>query len=327
MVSRISVPLLRVSLLQCRTFCTQEFPVGPNDERVQELLLRMTGMDFDKVFAAKKEPLKLPQYRLMTMEELKEVHAETTAKAGELLRMPPIVPVREPQGEVGERDEILDQYLDNKMVFTDTTQHKENKERRIVVRETDGTLRDANWDERDRMCQLFFPVLGRKMWLPPVLQGGSETMASLRSHFHVNILDRVCLQCEPDSEDYTKIHHAVYDHTDENRLHDLLRSTTYFGSMVWYLVTVKNNISGLLKDMLSKKLLSDAVDLLALYSMVYPETELPHNTTDTDITKIQFIKEFCDKQELKELFSLVRSIQHELLQQDSSHTDTREQVV
>ncbi len=51
-----------------------------------------------------------------------------------------------------------------------------------------------------------------------------------------------------------QIHHAVYDHTDENRLHDLLRSTTYFGSMVWYLVTVKNNISGLLKDMLSKKL-------------------------------------------------------------------------
>ncbi len=43
------------------------------------------------------------------------------------------------------------------------------------------------------------------MWLPPVLQGGSETMASLRSQFHVNILDRVCLQCEPDSEDYNKV--------------------------------------------------------------------------------------------------------------------------
>ena len=47
--------------------------------------------------------------------------------------MPPIVPVREPQGEVGERDEILDQYLDTKMVFTDTTQHKDNKVSPITV--------------------------------------------------------------------------------------------------------------------------------------------------------------------------------------------------
>ncbi len=39
----------------------------------------MTGMDFDKVFAAKKEPLKLPQYRLMTMEELKEVSEMLTS--------------------------------------------------------------------------------------------------------------------------------------------------------------------------------------------------------------------------------------------------------
>ncbi len=51
-----------------------------------------------------------------------------------------------------------------------------------------------------------------------------------------------------------QIHHAVYGHADENRLYDLLRSTTYFGSMVWYLITVKNNVSGLLKDMLSKNL-------------------------------------------------------------------------
>ncbi len=51
-----------------------------------------------------------------------------------------------------------------------------------------------------------------------------------------------------------QIHHVVYDHADEYKLHDLLRSTKYFGSMVWYLVTVKNSIAGLLKDMLSRNL-------------------------------------------------------------------------
>ena len=47
--------------------------MGPDDERVQELILRMTGMDFDRVFAPRKEPLSLPKYKLMTLEELEKV--------------------------------------------------------------------------------------------------------------------------------------------------------------------------------------------------------------------------------------------------------------
>ena len=47
--------------------------VCPDDSRVQELILRMTGMDFDKVFTPHREPLSLPKYKLMTLEELKKV--------------------------------------------------------------------------------------------------------------------------------------------------------------------------------------------------------------------------------------------------------------
>ncbi len=36
--------------------------------------------------------------------------------------------------------------------------------------------------------------------------------------------------------------------------------------------------------------MSDAVDLLTLYCMVYSEAELPDKTTDSDLAKIQFIK-------------------------------------
>ncbi len=36
--------------------------------------------------------------------------------------------------------------------------------------------------------------------------------------------------------------------------------------------------------------LSDAVDLINLYSLVYPDTKIPDRDTGTDITKIQFIK-------------------------------------
>ena len=43
------------------------------DERVQELLGRMSGMDMDVVFAPRRESLIPPRYKTMTRDELKEV--------------------------------------------------------------------------------------------------------------------------------------------------------------------------------------------------------------------------------------------------------------
>ena len=43
------------------------------DERVQELLGRINGMDMEIVFAPRKEPLVPPRYRLMTRDELDKV--------------------------------------------------------------------------------------------------------------------------------------------------------------------------------------------------------------------------------------------------------------
>lgn len=72
------------------------------------------------------------------------------------------------------------------------------------MRETDGVLRQATWEERDRMCQVFFPALGRKIWLPKALS--DEVLPSiLENLFHVNILDLVCVQCDPQSQDYHRV--------------------------------------------------------------------------------------------------------------------------
>ena len=43
------------------------------DEQVQQLLLRMTGMNFDKIFALQKEPLVLPRYKLMNRAQVEKV--------------------------------------------------------------------------------------------------------------------------------------------------------------------------------------------------------------------------------------------------------------
>lgn len=72
------------------------------------------------------------------------------------------------------------------------------------MREVDGTLREAKWEERDRMCQLFFPKLGRKMWLPKMLQPEQLPEVLSLGH-HLTVLDCVCVQCAPDSADYIRV--------------------------------------------------------------------------------------------------------------------------
>ena len=68
----------------------------------------------------------------------------------------------------------------------------------------DGTLREADWEERDRMCQLFFPKLGRKMWLPKMFHPQQLPKVLSLGH-HLNVLDRVCVQCAPDSKEYIRV--------------------------------------------------------------------------------------------------------------------------
>ena len=65
-------------------------------------------------------------------------------------------------------------------------------------------LREATWEERDRMMQVYFPSLGRRMWLPHMLteEGLGPAMNAGR---YRDILDVTCLQCQPDSQDYLRV--------------------------------------------------------------------------------------------------------------------------
>ena len=44
------------------------------------------------------------------------------------------------------------------------------QKRMISVREPDGTLRTANWDERGRINQIFLPVDGRSVAMPKMFE-------------------------------------------------------------------------------------------------------------------------------------------------------------
>ena len=77
------------------------------------------------------------------------------------------------------------------------------------MREPAGILREATWEERDRMMQVYFPSLGRRMRLPHVLSAEGLLPVLEAGHYR-DILDMACLQCEPDSSDYIRVRHSTH---------------------------------------------------------------------------------------------------------------------
>ncbi|MEQ2264127.1 28S ribosomal protein S22, mitochondrial, partial [Xenotaenia resolanae] len=133
------------------------------DPAVQDILTRITGLDLQKVFRPIKQELKPPTYKLMTDEQLEQALQFATEEATKRLQMPPVLPERKPISDVLAMDKILDGMDTAKYVFTDITYNVPHRERFIVVREPDGTLRKAIWEERDRLIQVYFPRQGRKL--------------------------------------------------------------------------------------------------------------------------------------------------------------------
>ncbi|XP_077205068.1 small ribosomal subunit protein mS22 [Paroedura picta] len=260
------------------------------DERVQSLLYQMTGLNLQKVFKPIKKELEPPKYKLMTKLQLEEAMRNAVEKARERLEMPPVLSEREPVNDVLSEDKILDGAEPYKYVFTDITYDTLHRERFIVVRETNGVLRKASWEERDRMIQIFFPREGREITAPPVFKD-ENLMEVFRQDRHEELLDRCLIQFEPDSPDYIRIHHRTYEDIDKHVKYDHLRSTRHFGGMVWYLVNMKRT-DGLLIDLIQRDLLDDATSLITLYHMLYPDCQSAREAQEHDLKGLDLIKAF-----------------------------------
>ena len=89
----------------------------------------------------------------------------------------------------------------------------------------------------------------------------------LDRHDYLFILDRACIQFEPDDPKYIEIVKKTYDHISANNEFDLLRSTRHFGPMAFYLAW-EGRIDSLLQDMIKRQLIEDAAHLVNLYYLV-----------------------------------------------------------
>ncbi|CAI5775531.1 Uncharacterized protein PODLI_1B001475 [Podarcis lilfordi] len=260
------------------------------DEKVQNLLFQMTGLNLQKVFKPIKQELNPPTYKLMTEAQLEEATKAAVEKAKERLKMPPVLSEREPINDVLAEDKILDGIEPYKYVFTDLAYSTPHRERFIVVRETNGTLRKATWEERDRMIQIYFPKEGRKI-NPPVLFKEENLMGAVLQDVLSNVLNQKKPLSDASPPADHRVHQRTYDDIEKHGKYDLLRSTRHFGGMVWYF-TNRKRIDGLLIDMLQRDLIEDAVSLVTLYHMLHPDCQSAKEAQEYDIQGLDLIKVF-----------------------------------
>ncbi|XP_078064819.1 small ribosomal subunit protein mS22 [Mustelus asterias] len=260
------------------------------DDSVQEILTRITGLDLEKVFKPVKQQLKPPTYKLMTNVQLEEARLKAVDAAKACLRMPPVLSEREPINDVLAEDKVLESLETAKYVFTDITYDIPHRERFIVVREPDGVLRKATWEERDRMIQVYFPRDGRRITPPPIFKNENLLVVFAQDR-NEDILDLCLIQFEPDSADYIRVHQQTYEDIDKHGKYDLLRSTRHFGGLVWYLVN-RRKIDGLLIDMIQRDLMDDAISVLQLYHMLHPECQSSKEANQQQAQGIDLIKIF-----------------------------------
>lgn len=237
-------------------------------------------------------------YKFMTEEELQSSLQEAKQKAEEMLQMPPVVAPRKPIDKVLSNDPALKGLETAKFVFTDITFGTPNEKRFIVVREPDGTLREADWDVRDRMNQIYFPLEGRQLKEPRMFDGEYFKDLLKRKEF-LFILDRACVQYEPDHPKYQKVTAETYDAVNESGEFDMLRSTRHFGPFAFYLVRSKK-IDDLLMDLLESGSIEEANCLLKLYGLVHKVEVKVDDLGLVDGVK-EFIKKYSNKKGQLEL--------------------------
>ncbi|XP_014211681.1 28S ribosomal protein S22, mitochondrial [Copidosoma floridanum] len=237
-------------------------------EDIQKILQTLTRPDPEKVFRRRLDgqPLVPPEYKFMTNEALEEARAKAEKFMWERLQIPPIVKLREEDDRILSKDPELQGLSDCKYVFTDITFGVSNRNRVIVVREPNGILRPAKHVERDRLNQIYFPVQDKDVRMPKMFED-EHLQPILDREDYEFILNRACLQFDPDDPNYHRVTKVTYDHVNEKMHHDRLRSTRHYGAMIFYLAWTKNTDNVVLENILSEKIEDAALVIKLRYKL------------------------------------------------------------
>lgn len=260
-------------------------------DNVQKILKDITRFD-DRIFAQKQVPfLRSPKFVFMTDQQLKMAKKSAYSRVKARLQMPPVMEPDNSEAEVICRDEEIVGYTKFKVMFIDITPGYMNRNRLMSVREVDGTLRYPTHAERSRLNHIFYPQNKRSIEEPKLFEE-KNLLRLLKKGEYLYVLNRACIQFEPDDPRYVNVTSQVYNFINEKNDFDLLRSTRYFGPMSLYLA-YNDNIDDLLVDMLNRNFLEDAVRLIKLNNICQgldsedTSSEMDENDEDKNIAIVK----------------------------------------
>ncbi|XP_054164523.1 28S ribosomal protein S22, mitochondrial-like [Oppia nitens] len=289
---------------------------------VQTILKRLIGFDDNKVFETRPELIhKSNEVRFMTDNELKMTLEIARMKAGEQLAMPPVLAPKEDNPRILATDYELQGYIDSKYIFVDSSPGSSDQTRLIVVRETNGILREANREERYRMNQMFFPKEERLMEKPNMFSEPHLTNVLDRREYEF-VLNRACLQFEPNDPEYIEICYKTYDHMVANNDVLGLQSTRHFGPFCYYLVYFKK-IDELLNQFILSETIGDATDLCQLYYAIHSgDSHLSDENSINRVEDISLIKKYITEESIERpILELTLQKYEEIQRQKASLTD------
>ncbi|XP_047364245.1 28S ribosomal protein S22, mitochondrial [Vespa velutina] len=268
-------------ILTCRVYSSNTSQLNTGEEpdpapiffnqETQETLQLLTRIDYKKVVRKRLtgKRLQCPEYKFMTDKELEEALELGKKRAHKRLQMPPVVKTRKEIDVILSKDEALEGFDTSKYVFTDISFGIRDREKFIVIRELDGTLRYAKWEERERLYQVYNPRRGKEI-VPPKLFHGEYLEDLLKREVYEYILDRACIQYDPDDPEYKRITETVYEDINKKKKFEYLRSTRHFGPLAFYLAWNKS-IDKLLCDIIELGKMEEAVALIRLYHKIHPQ--------------------------------------------------------
>lgn len=125
------------------------------------------------------------------------------------------------------------------------------------------------------MCQLYFPSLGRELHTP--LMFSDEYLKDLlgRKEYEF-VLDRACVQFEPDDPLYQKVTSVTYQEINENGDFEVLRSTRHFGPLTFFLTWFKM-IDNLLLELITSSHIKEANLLINLHNKLHEKEQIGKN--------------------------------------------------
>lgn len=273
-----------------RTFTTDIGQVFFN-QNVQKLLKDITRYDETKIFARRVMPrINSPKLMFMTDKQLEKAKEDAYEQAKARLQMPPVLSPDVSEPEVLARDEEIVGYTKAKIMFIDIGLGYTNRTRLMSVREADGTLRFPNHEERSRLNHMFFPDESKSIDAPKLFEE-KNLIKLLKRREYVYVLNRACVQFEPDDPRYVAATSQVYNYIDSKNDFDKLRSTRHFGPMSLYLAHSKN-ADNLILEMLSKNLIEDASKLVKIYNTCH---NIDFNSDDHMVMLKNYADNFSNK--------------------------------